>query len=297
MKYMVMECRRGYAVVMDEEGRFLKVANRQYEVGQLLDHVTPMQIPAPKNRKKYLSLIAVAACFVLLLTALLPTQSQPFASVYIKINPEVRIDLDRQDRVIGLEGVNEDGKALIQGYDYRKKSLELVTDELMDRAIDQGFLQADGSISLTLDSVDEAWVSSHSQALSDHIHHHLENRFTVTVEIRLEHGGHEAEHHGTATEPTAPPQAQPAAPTAPSVPATEPSYHPDPEDDWDDDDDRDDHDDHDDDRDNHDDHDDDRDDHDDHDDDRDDHDDHDDDRDDHDDHDDDWDDRDDHDDD
>ena len=255
MTYMVMECHRGYAVVMDDEGLFLKVANRQYQVGQLLDDVTPMQIPAPRSKRKFISLIAAAACFVLLLTTLLPMQSQPFASVYIKINPEVRIDLDRQDRVIGLEGVNADGQTLIEGYDYRKKSLELVTDELMDRAIAQGFLHADGSISLTLDSVDEAWVNDHSQALSEHIHHHLEDRFTVTVVIRLEHGSsHAGSHH---SDPTLPP-ATPTVPTAPTVPATEPSYHWDPDNDWDEDEDDDWDDDHDDDHDpdDHDDHDD-----------------------------------------
>lgn len=34
MNYLVMECHPGYAVVLDETGRFLKVANMRYEVGQ-----------------------------------------------------------------------------------------------------------------------------------------------------------------------------------------------------------------------------------------------------------------------
>lgn len=36
MSYIVMECPPAYAVLLDEEGRFLKAANLHYEVGRLL---------------------------------------------------------------------------------------------------------------------------------------------------------------------------------------------------------------------------------------------------------------------
>lgn len=39
MEYLVMECGLSYAVVMDAEGRFLKVPNLGYTVGQRLDEV------------------------------------------------------------------------------------------------------------------------------------------------------------------------------------------------------------------------------------------------------------------
>ena len=39
MKYLVMECHPGYAVVLDDEGRFWKVANMGYEVGETVDDV------------------------------------------------------------------------------------------------------------------------------------------------------------------------------------------------------------------------------------------------------------------
>ncbi len=34
MKYIVMECHFSYAVLLDEEGKFVKAANRNYRVGQ-----------------------------------------------------------------------------------------------------------------------------------------------------------------------------------------------------------------------------------------------------------------------
>lgn len=43
MKYLVMECHLGYAVVLDEKGEFIKVANMHYEVGQTVYDVIKMQ--------------------------------------------------------------------------------------------------------------------------------------------------------------------------------------------------------------------------------------------------------------
>ena len=228
MKYMVMEVHTGYAVVMDEDGRFLKAADRHYEVGQLVTEITPMAAPRKKMQPWIYSLAAVAACLALLFTMLLP--AAPYASVYVKINPEVRIDVDKYDRVVGLEGINADGIALIEGYDYHRKDLNLVADELVDLAIASGYLTADGRITLTLDSTDELWVTDHSQALSNHMHEHLQNRFTITVEVSLHHGDH---HEVIAT---VPPQTE--APTFPqSAPVCDDWDDDDDDDDWDDDDD------------------------------------------------------------
>lgn len=190
MKYMVLECHPGYAVVLDEEGAFLKVANRRYEVGQLVADVEPMEAPAGKRRKPWISaLAAAAACLALVLGLTLPGMGQPYASVYVKINPEVRIDVDRKDNVVGLEGVNQDGVDLIQGYSYQNKDLELVTDELVDRAIDMGYLQTDGQITISLDSRDQVWMEQHTQSISHHLQAQLQEELAVTVHVHQRHHG------------------------------------------------------------------------------------------------------------
>ena len=45
MKYIVMGCRPSYAIVLDEEGRFLPAANLRYEVGQTVGNVVLMRGP------------------------------------------------------------------------------------------------------------------------------------------------------------------------------------------------------------------------------------------------------------
>ena len=188
MKYMVVECHLSYAVVLDEEGCFLKVANRRYEVGEIVTDVIEMQIPQTVSQKKKInkwmySVMVMAACMVLIVTSVFQTGQMTYASVYMTINPEVRIDVNRKDMVVGLEGINADGKDLLVGYEYRKKDLNLVMDELVDRAIARGYLHEGGQISLMLDADSDEWVIVHSDVLTKHLNEHLNEKISVTIEI------------------------------------------------------------------------------------------------------------------
>lgn len=188
MKYLVMECHLSYAVVLDEEGRFLKVANLHYEVGQTVTDVIEMQVPqsvAPKkNTKRWIySIAAIAACLMLVLLSVHQMGRMIYASVYMTINPEIRIDVNRKDAVIGLEGINADGRELIEGYSYKNKDLNLVMDQLVKRAIDMGYLHEGGQISLVLDADREEWIVSHSDALTTHLNEHLKEIMSVTIKV------------------------------------------------------------------------------------------------------------------
>ena len=189
MKYRVMECHPGYAVVLDEEGRFMKVANLQYETGQTVTDVIEMEIPqaAPqkKNKRKrwICSAAAMAACLAVAAASILQTERITYASVYMMINPEVRIDVNRKDVVVGLEGANADGEELIEDYSYQKKELDLVMDELVDRAIDMGYLHEGGQISLTLDAENDEWIVDHNDMLGQHLAEHMNNIMSVTIEV------------------------------------------------------------------------------------------------------------------
>ena len=188
MKYLVMECRPAYAVVLGDDGTFLKVANMRYEVGQTVTDVILLNLPEvaeqPKtNHKRWISsFAAIAACLALVITSIFFTGQMPYASVYMTINPEVRIDVSRSDVVVGVEGMNADGAELLEGYDHKKKDLDTVMDELVDRAIDMGYLHEGGKITLSLDG-DEEWIDSHETHLNQHLNDHLTDKITVTIDI------------------------------------------------------------------------------------------------------------------
>ena len=45
MSYLVMEVHPAYAVVLDQEGRFLKAANLHYQVGERVEQIVPLREP------------------------------------------------------------------------------------------------------------------------------------------------------------------------------------------------------------------------------------------------------------
>ena len=191
MKYLVMECHPGYAVVLDEEGRFLKAANLHYQVGQTVSRIEPMRERPPKIKQGrwFYSLAALAACLVLVIGALFHLENRPYASVYMRINPEVRIDVNRNNLAVGLEGINDDGRQLIQGYDYRKKELDTVMDELVELAIAADYLHEGGKITLTLDAENQAWVVEKEETLTSHLQEYLSQHLTYTIEIETNRAG------------------------------------------------------------------------------------------------------------
>ena len=174
MSYLVMECGLSYAVVLDEAGRFLKAANLGYQVGQTLDHVLLLEEKKqPTLRQRMVPLAAAAACLCLMLLVSVEFFFLPVGSVRMQINPEVRMEVNRVNQVIGLEGLNQDGNDLIDGYGYRWKSVEEVSDDLADRAVEMGFLTDGGSIGLTAESDDDDWNANTVRAILAELENHL----------------------------------------------------------------------------------------------------------------------------
>ena len=242
MNYIVMECHPGYAVLLDEDGRFIKAANFHYEVGDTVTDPVPMRETRPRHRRRsspwaYATGV-MAACLTLVLGLLLyQTYTTPVSSIVLRINPEVRMGLNEQGKVVSLDALNDDARTLLNGYSSRGKDSLTVTDELIDRAIELGFLSDGGKVSLSIDTPDDAGFEAYSTALQQGVAEHLEGRISVTIEIYDAHD--------------LPPEEESPPVTVPVDPAPDPDDDDDDDDDHDDDDDDDDddHDDHDDDHD------------------------------------------------
>ena len=192
MEYLVMECGLSYAVVMDQDGRILKVPNLGYTVGQSLDDVVLLpERPAKATiHKRIARWGTIAACLCLLLLGSWVWQS-PIGTVRMQINPDVQLSVNRFDRVVALEGLNEDGVALIDGYRAYGKGMKTVSDELADRAVELGYLADGGKITLTVDSEKDGWKTATEDLLLLELDVHFEHRVTVTVDGKQPPAGQE----------------------------------------------------------------------------------------------------------
>lgn len=218
MTYLVMENHLSYSLVLDEAGHFLQVANLGYEIGQTVEQVVRVG-KKPKSNALTLRLTgaagAIAACFALVFSLYMNNLSAPFASIYMSINPAVRMDVREDGRVVGLSPVNDDGALLIDGYKWKQKDMTLVADELADRAIEMGFLSDGGTVSIDIDSPDELWFQETGISFRQNLDEHLSERISVTIEVGHHDNGHDPDN--------APPNVPPATIT--------PDDH---DDDWDD---------------------------------------------------------------
>lgn len=146
-----------------------------------------MEIPkksffAPFYRKTlFAGLAAVALMFIVFFTS--PTPAS-FATVVLQINPEVKISLNQEKVVQKVEGNNPQGNTLIEGYMYQDKRLDLVVDELVDLAIDHGFLFEGGQIELTFDSKNKEWLIQSTEEMSKHLRESMQSKPAVTIIVK-----------------------------------------------------------------------------------------------------------------
>ena len=223
MKYLVMETHPAYAVVLDEEGRFLKAANLQYQVGDTVQTIVELRQARPRATalwKPLSGLAAAAACLCLVFFGYYQPNYTAYGTLRIQINPDVEMTVSRTDRVLDLEGLNADGEDLIEGYDYRGKDRETAAGELVERAIDMGYLSDGDTISVTVRSDDADWQAREEAQIQAQ----LEERYGATIVIRLGDGA--ADQSQSAAAPEEP--AEVVVPVVPQNPEQTPETAADP---------------------------------------------------------------------
>lgn len=188
MSYMVMECHPAYAVVLDENGRFLKVANLNYQVGQTVLSVVEMSPPRKPAFKAIWASVSAAACLGLLVLGGWQFLLTPYGTVRMQINPDVEMTVNRFDYVTQVTGLNEEGSQLVDDYGYSLKKVDQVSNELADRALEMGYLQDGGFVQLTVQSEDSQWCIETEDRLIAEMSSHLGADITVSGEPAPEPG-------------------------------------------------------------------------------------------------------------
>ncbi len=202
MTYLVMECHFGYAVVLDSEGRYLRVANQNFVVGQQVTEVIPFETPKRLvSPRRWATLATTAACLCLVVSLWL-LALLPFGTVRLQINPDVLLTVNRLNFVIDAEGLNEDGRNLLQGFDYKRMKLPQVSDALADRATAEGYLAEDGTIVVTVSCRNENWRTETEAALVAELERHMAESITVTPQTNpAPDNSQQAQSHDPVTVP------------------------------------------------------------------------------------------------
>ena len=95
------------------------------------------------NWKKCLAIGAFAVLALSLLTGCgfsQPFESKSAGTVLLSVNPEIEVEYDNGGLVLEIEGINDDGKTIVAGFeDYKGKDCSTVVNELVKKIYESGY--------------------------------------------------------------------------------------------------------------------------------------------------------------
>ena len=184
MTYLVMECHPSYAIVLDNEGRMIKAANMGYQEGQVVGEIIARQTPKAPILFRLAPLAAAAClCLAVLGGGAYGAYGMPYGTVEVRINPDVKMSVSYMDRVVGLEGVNEDGKKLIDQVSYKGRNSEYMTGILVERAMEMGYLTEGGTVYVAASGGSERWKAKRADAIRTGLDTLLKDGMPVEVHV------------------------------------------------------------------------------------------------------------------
>ena len=223
--YLVCECHPGFAVLLDEEGRFVKACNLHYSIGDTVENVILMHDAETHSSvitpARAIGGIAVMAAGIFFAFNWYFNSVSVYSHIYLSINPDVDMQLNRKGEVVELVAGNADGEQLIAGYEAKGKDKVEVAKDLIDRSIDEAYLIDSGSISFTIDTPDEALFAQYGTELRSEMEAYVADLGNYEIAIfNYEDTGEK--YSQAAVSPTPSPSSTPVPTPTPTPPPTPP---------------------------------------------------------------------------
>lgn len=153
MKGLILKIENNEAYIMNNDGSFKTIpALSNWQVGQV---VSLKQKSAVINNIKRVA--SIAACFILLVVGGLYLWNEPVAYVDVAVNPNVELVSNRFDRIISVDGLNDDGKKLIENASIKGLTVNEAYLKLLDLLNWSGYLsKIDAKINLDVSHNNES---------------------------------------------------------------------------------------------------------------------------------------------
>lgn len=228
-----MECHEGYAVLMDEESRFVNAANLHYEVGQTVTE--PLLLgtedkPRSGGRRiimRAVKVAATAACLAVVTVAGFSffgkEKPAPRSVVFVSAAAEIEMELDDKGSVVRLKSDSDRGNEIIDKYIESHGNVSdkaNVAGDLLETQLENGYISAGDTVDVLIPD-DTNNYSKYKSELESGI---SELDLRVNLKKRLEDDHHHPEPPSppAVTDKNAPAPETATKPTAPVPPVTAP---------------------------------------------------------------------------
>lgn len=185
MKAVIVDLVDGQAAALCDDGRVVKLSDAGYTLGQLVE------VHAQKPRPRWLRLISSVAAAAVLVMAIGggAAYATPYGVVSLDVNPALEYTINRFDYVLKVEGVNEDGQAVLAGMD-RRALLHRPVGEAIAASVRQ--MEAENFLG---DETEDILLAAGAKS-----EEHAE-RLVQTLEAELGRGRENLEVHGVTLSP------------------------------------------------------------------------------------------------
>ncbi|MDD4688818.1 MAG: hypothetical protein PHE51_03615 [Eubacteriales bacterium] len=138
-KGVVLEIRDTEAVILFNDGTMKKLPDKEYKIGQSVMF----------HKESYVKYLAVAACFMIFLFVggmkFMSIYNTPESYLYVDINPSLRLDINRFNKVIDIIPLNNDAKILLQKHTINEKNPDECFNKIVGFCEDDGYLNENNS--------------------------------------------------------------------------------------------------------------------------------------------------------
>ena len=146
MKYIVLQCYNGYAVLIDEHSRYVFAANKGYKVGQT---VTDPVIMSDGNKKEknfgaVIRCISAAVACVGILTlcgfSYYSANLKTYSTITIDTASAISMEVNRTGKVIRLVSDTDKGKEIIKNSDVKGMDTVSAANKIIKAEIEKGYI-------------------------------------------------------------------------------------------------------------------------------------------------------------
>lgn len=142
MKAVVVEIAGKNAIALSKSGEFVKIRNNgNIRIGY------EVELPSAKVFKinTFIKAASIAAVFLFVSCTGygIYSYATPYSYIGVDINPSIELVANRYSRIISAEGLNNDGKKLLELNSYKNKSIEEGIRNILKSAEEKGYLKAD----------------------------------------------------------------------------------------------------------------------------------------------------------
>lgn len=150
------------------------------------DEIT-MQKKRKKGISKFIPYASVAMIFFFVVLNWHLNNNVMYSKIYLDVNPSISIEVNKKENVIALFAVNKDGKRIVKGIDYKGKSVYLITDELMNRMIQENYIsKADQFLLLSVYNKNEKKARIQKDKLENNLYQYMEEKAIEPIVLTQE---------------------------------------------------------------------------------------------------------------